>query len=301
MKGFYFLLIMLFLFFSCSSAPKRVMLVTDSTNLAYSRLEEADASIVSGKFERAYNQLSSAYSLALSVDNTVLLCKIVLSGIVLKIANPDFIDALDESETSVVQNESFLSLSKDELLVFAKKLASRSSEQNTLSSLCSVYDVRIQLENEKTLSEGNISSQNMNVYLALLEKAKPALSKEAFYLAYLYRTMGEVCMAGGKFGEAQKNYSEAAKIHTKERYLNEIGLDWYCVARAYSQGGNKKAAVDAILTALKYDRDAENTRGIAADYMAYSKILLKGSVSDEEKLLSEELGRWSEKILASGK
>ncbi|WP_294429537.1 hypothetical protein [uncultured Treponema sp.] len=289
------------LFVSCSSAPKRVMLVTDNTNLAYSRLEEADASIVSGKYDRAYNQLSSAFNLALSVDNPALLCKITLSGIVLKISNPELDKAQDESEGAVEQNESFLSVSKEELLVLAKKLAGRSSEQKNLSNLCSVYDVRIQLENEKNLSDGRISSENMKAYLSSLEKAKPALSKEPFYLAYLYRTFGDVCMAGGKYSDAQIYYSEAAKIHTKERYLMEIGLDWYCVARAYSQGGNKKAAVDAILTALKYDRDAENTRGIASDYMAYSRILLKGNVTKEEKALSDELCAWSEKILKAGK
>ena len=288
MKGFAFLPLSIFLFVSCSSAPKRPMLVTDNTNLAYSRLEEADSSIVAGKFERAYNQLSSAYSLALSVDNSSLLCKIVLSGIVLKISNPEFFEKENSSISEDEKNtESFLLLSNEELLIHAKKLADRSSEQKKLSALCSVYEVRLRLENEKALSEGKISSQNMNRYLSSL--------------AYLYRTMGDVCMAGGNWSGAQKNYTEAAKIHTKERYLIEIGLDWYCIARSYSQAGNKKAAVDSILTALKYDRDAENTRGIAADYMAYSKILIKGSVSEEEKALSEELARWSEKILASEK
>ena len=104
-------------------------------------------------------------------------------------------------------------------------------------------------------------------------------------------------MAAGMYDAAQKNFAEAARIHTNDRYLVEIGLDWYCLARAYSLGGKKSDAISAIQSALKYDKDAENTSGIASDYIAYSKILLKDNPTDEEKKLSEELALWGEKIL----
>ena len=51
----------------------------------------------------------------------------------------------------------------------------------------------------------------------------------------------------------------------------------------------------------KYDKDAENTCGIASDYLAYSKILLKGNPTEEEKKLAEEVEKWSEKILMTEK
>lgn len=274
--------------FSCSSAPKRIMLVTESTNLGYSQLDSANDAISSGNYSRAFNQLSSSYGLALSVDNTALLCKIALSGIVLKIACPDLSEIIPAiSLENSAESKSFLNQSNDELLEFAKKMASRSdeTEKKQLLSLSSVYEARILLSDG---SSPDISS---------LENAKSALTKEPYYLAYLYRTLGDICMAGENYADAQKNYAEAAKVHTKERYLLEIGMDYYCLARSYSQDGKKQEAISAILTALKYDKDAENTAGIAADYQAYSKILLKGNPTEAEKSRSEEFSAWAEKIL----
>lgn len=304
MKKHRFLIpLILFVFVACSSAPKRIMLVTENTNFSYSQLENANASIVEGKYARAYSLLSSAYNLALSVDNTELLCKIMLSGVVFKIACPNLAELIPATELeNSAASKSFLTQTKEELLASAKNLANRSNEKEkkSLSNLCVIYDVRVQLENEKASSSELISSQNEKTYLAMLETARSGIAKEPYYTAYLCRTKGDVCMAAGDFQNAQKNYAEAAKIHTKERYLVEIGLDWYCLARSYSLGGKKNEALSAIQTALKYDKDAENTAGIASDYLAYSKILLKGNPTEEEKKLSAELSAWSEKILVAG-
>ncbi|MBQ8013124.1 MAG: hypothetical protein IJ257_01830 [Treponema sp.] len=302
MKGLrHFFLLYLFLFIACSSSPKRIMLVSDSSNVAYSQLEEANNSIIAGKYSRAYNLLSSGYNLALSVDNTDLLCKILLSGIVYKISSPEK-SSLPQGSDSVspAESESFLLQHKESLLSQAKKLAGRSESKKLLSDLCAVYDVRIRLENEKLAENGRIDSGKKNDWLSVLDDVQPGVSKESYYHAYLYRTKGDVCMAGGDYSLAQDYYAEAAKIHTKERYLLEIGLDWYCLARACSLGGKKSEALSAIQTALKYDKDAENSLGIASDYLACSKILLKGNPSEEDKKLSAELALWSEKILRAG-
>lgn len=297
MKKWVALFAAVFVFLSCSSAPKRIMLVTDKSNLAYSQLEAANTSIAEERYSRAFSLLTSGYSLALSVDNTELLCKILLSAVVFRLSCPnlaDFVPAADLDHTAA--HESFLVQSKEELLAQAQKCAARSADKQVFSALCSVYEVRVLLENEKSELEGRISAQSARKYAAALDAARPSVAKEPFYLAYLLRTGGDVCMAGGDYASAQQNYREAAKIHTKERYLSEIGLDWYCVARSCSLEGQKAEAVSAIQTALKYDKDAENSRGIAADYRAYAKILLRGSPSEEERELSRELEAWAQKI-----
>lgn len=278
------------------------MMVTETRDLSYSQLDEANSSIASENYVRAFNQLSSAYNLALSIDNTELLCKISLSGIILKINCPNLseaVPALDFENAS--ESKSFLSGTKEEILEYAKKFASRSDEKSRaiLSDLCVIYEVCVNLENEKislAAGESKISAQNAKKYVSMLENIKSSVSKEPYYEAFSERTMGEVCMAGGDFESARMHYEEAAKIHTKNRYLPEISLDWYCAARASSQNNDKSAAVTAIKMALKYDKDAENTRGIASDYLAWSKILLKGNPTEEEIRLSEELAEWSKKI-----
>ena len=297
-----FLGLVFFLFSSCSSS-KRIMLVSDMSNLAYSELEEANQCIISGKYDRAEDLLNSAFKKAWSVDNTELLCKVMLSGIVLKISTPIVEDEGEAAQKESQSLTSFLYSSPEEILSDTKKLAGRHGDKNTknfLSNLCLIYEVRVNIEKEK--SQGNLlSSQNIPLYLSIIDAAEKNISKEPYYLAYAYRTRGDVCLYAGDYSQAEKNFQEAAKIHTKERYLYEIPLDWYCIARSFSLAGKKNQAVDAILTALKYDKDAENTCGIASDYLAYSKILLKGNPTEEEKKLAEEVEKWSEKILMTEK
>ena len=285
--------------FSCSSAPKRVMLVNDVSNVAYSQLDLGNRSIIEENYDRAAASLASAYRLALSVDSTDLLCKVLLSTIVFKIACPSVDELM--AAPSLERTSPFMFLPNEEILAQAKRLASRASERELLLSLCSVYEVRILLEGEAAGSDdGGIEARSMSLYLSSLAEARKKVSKEAYYLAYLSRTAGDVCMAGKDYAGAQKHFLEAAKIHTKNRYLIEIGLDWYCLARAYSLGGRKSDAVSAIETALRYDKDAENNHGIASDYMAYSKILLRGSPDEEERRLAEELASWGRRILLAG-
>lgn len=293
-------LLFLCLLSACSSAPKRVMLVSDVTNAAYSQLDEANKRIIEGNYVRAYNLLTGAYKRALSVDNAGLLCKISLSGVVLKISNPSLPEGNPdaEEEDDGFPSGSFLDLPVESIMSQAEKFARRSdsSERAFLESLCLVYEVRMLLESERASSGDGVVS-NPSSYLSKLDSVKKTVSKEPYYYAHLWRTQGDVFMASGRYLDAQKSFAEAAKIHTKERYLVEIGLDWYCIARSYSMAGRKSDALLAIQTALKYDRDAENSTGIAADYKAYAKILLKGTPSEEDKKLAEELDAWSEKIL----
>lgn len=285
------------LFFSCSSAPQRSMMITEKAELAYSRLDEANRNIIREDYDRAFSLLTDSYTLALAVDNVEVMCKTALSGIIFKIACPDF--KIDLSDRSAEQ--SFLVDSKEKILSNARKLTLRSnkSERNLLICLCDVYEARILFENEKNSSGGHISRENAASYLKKLDAAKSTVSGEPYYYAYLFRTKGDICMASSLYDDAKENYEEASKIHIKNRYLIEIGMDWYCVARACSLGGKKKEAVEAIQNAIKYDKDAENTIGIALDYKAYSKILLRGSPSEEEMILAAELHEWGEKILGT--
>lgn len=297
--GFSILVSAVLIFSACSSAPQRTMLVTEKANLATSRLDEANASLIKEEYDRAFNLLTDSYSMALAVDNVEVMCKAEFSGIIFKIACPDFQIELGNTASE----RSFLLDSKEKILADAKKLTARAnqSEKALLSSLCDVYETRILFENEKKYAGGRIHEENSALYLKKLDSAKSSVSKEPYYHAYLFLTMGDVCMASEKYDSARSYYEDAAKIHIKNRYLTEIGMDWYCVARACSLGGRKSEAVEAIQNAIKYDKDAENTIGIASDYKAYSKILLRGEPTEEEKLLAAGLYEWGEKIMSTVK
>ena len=130
------------------------------------------------------------------------------------------------------------------------------------------------------LSKGG---SNFLIYENYLRNAEKALAKEPYYLAHSYRAFGDVYIRSKKYDLAVENYSKAAAIHTKNRYLFEIGTDWYGAARAYSLSGKKAEAISAMENALKYDRDSENSSAIAFDYFALAKIQMKGSVSVDDK------------------
>ena len=273
------------------------MMVTEKTEMAYSRLDEANRCIIREDYDRAFTLLTDSYTLALAVDNVEVMCKTALSGIIFKIVCPDY--EIDLSERSA--EWSFLIDTKEKILANARRLTARSNknERNLLIYLCDVYETRILFENEKKSSDGKISKENAVSYLNKLDSSKSTVSAEPYYYAYLFRTKGDICMAASLYDQAKANYEEAARIHSKNRYLIEIGMDWYCVARACSLGGKKNEALTAIQNAIKYDKDAENTIGIALDYKAYSKILLRGEPTEDELLLSAELYEWGEKILST--
>ncbi len=277
----------------CSSAPKRTMLVTDTYTLAWSKLETANNSLLAGEVLKARALLSESYTLAQTIDNAPLLCKITLSGIVCKILAEQQSTALNQEQSA--ENHTFMEESLDSLLKNARTFATISEDKDFLLSLCSVYGVRIQLEDEK-MSKTTLSQSDKNNLLSTLNSAEKSVSKEPYYAGYLKRTQGDLLMNLKDYSSAEKAYLEAAALHTKNRYVYEIGLDYYSAARACSLGGDKTGAVRAIENALKYDRDAENSLALAADYLAYSKILLKGTPTAQETAMAKNLEERSAQI-----
>lgn len=303
-KNLIFLLFFLLFSFliSCSSAPKRAMVVTDTYELAYSRLESANEDLLSGKLQNARMNLSQSYNLALSIDNAPLLCKVCLSGVSYKILESQVQNqnetenqnSNEESQKISAYSKSFLDEKIDFVLGEAKSAANRSTDRKPLLDLCKVYEVQknlVDLDSDKTFDGKNL--------LAILDSSEKSVSKEPYYLGYLERTRGDVFMKMNDFEGARKSYLSAAEIHRKSRYIYEIGLDYYKAARASSLSGDKKNAVSAIENALKYDRDAENSAAISLDYLAYSKILLKGNPMEEDVKKAESLKNLSEKIAAA--
>lgn len=275
------------------------MVVTDTYELAYSLLESANEDLLSGNLQNARMNLSRSYNLALSIDNAPLLCKVCLSGVSYKILESQIQNENqnlnEENKKKSAFSKSFLDEKIDFVLDEAKSAANRSADRKSLLDLCKVYEVQknlADLNSEKTFDGKNL--------LAALNSSEKSLSKEPYYLGYLERTRGDVFMKMNDFSSARKSYLSAAEIHTKNRYIYEIGLDYYKAARASSLSGNKENAVSAIENALKYDRDAENTAAISLDYLAYSKILLKGNPAEEDVKKAESLKNLSEKIAQAG-
>ncbi|MBR0486605.1 MAG: hypothetical protein IJJ70_02720 [Treponema sp.] len=305
-RSLFVLAVLLVLFSGCSSSPKRAMLVTDVSDSASVIYENANAELIGGNIQNAGAHLQQAYNLALSVDDTDLLCRISLSAIIYRLTNSDdgmsaselnpvlqLAKKTDSDEDFDVSDTPFYGLSAQDLLEMAKKYASRSTKKEVLGAVCPIYDLKIQLAKKNPLI-------NFNEKLNELNASEKKLSSEAYYLAFLKRTQGDLYAFNKDYNRATDAYLEAAKIHLKNRYVSEIGLDYYSAARMASLSNNKNLAVEYIQTALKYDRDAENTSAIASDYNAYGLILLKGTPSDSDKKLARDLISWASDIYRAG-
>lgn len=264
--------VILLLTAACSSAPKRTMERTDISDSAYSRLEAANTALAHGDYQSAKQDFDTAYNEAISIDNADLLTKVCLSRI---------------SYVLVTQDGNVKDLIEE-----AKSYAARSSDIQRLNSLCVLYDARLLLLQEEDSSLSNAWN--------LCTECEEGLQKDSLYLAYLYRTRGEILLAQKKYAESEKHFSDAAELHIKERYLSEIALDWYFLARACAAQQKKTEAIEALEQALKYDRLDENTAGLGADYYALAVVLNSGNPSSQEKEKAKEYALFSAKIYAAG-
>src|SRR5574344_1548777 len=168
-------LIFTFVLLGCSSAPKRTMERTDITDSSYSRLSLANTELSKGDFVPAKNDLDFAYNAALSVDNADLLTKVCLTKITLETASSsENKDELNKKCTSYLQE--------------AEEYAARSTNAELYNSICELYKSRILLND----------LSNLDKALSICNEIEKNLSNEKQYLAYMYRTRGEIYLAQKK-------------------------------------------------------------------------------------------------------
>lgn len=252
-----------FLLFSCSSTDKRSMADYTIRNQASSDLDLATKNILCARYSAAKKNLDSAYQKALSVDDSSLLCMIDFSYI--------------SYELSQGTDEQAVQKAKDHLAE-AKWFASVSGLES-LKEIARLYEARI------LLAENDFAKA-----LSIAEENPKVLEKDYYYKAFRERLKGDIYKARKNYDSAEDAYKKAIELHTKNRYLVEIGLDWYKLAQVNSLKGDKNKAIESMENAIKYDRDAENSVALGLDYHAYGLILVKGKPSKEE--IQKALKSW---------
>ena len=167
----------------------------------------------------------------------------------------------------------------------AQEFARRTTRADVLAAICAVY------EQKNAITKRGARADFSGAHAAL-KTSEERLAKEPYYLAFLYRTRGDVYEMQQNYAQADASYRAAAELHVKNRYLYEIGIDWYSAARVRSLAGNKEAALEAMENALRYDRDAENT--------PIARILVKGTPSEQEKSRAVRSALWAAEIYEAG-
>lgn len=265
------------------------MVFYDTYNLASATFQKANSSIYGGKLDEAEERLSSAYSLALSVDAKDLLTRICLSGITLNL------NCLTKTglKTGGSFTGRFLGLESVKLLELAEDYARLSEKADFLLAVCRIFSAELVIAS-------NPSVKLVDDAVAELYSAQKNLSGDSYYLGCSFRVLGDLFVAKKDFAAAENSYLSAVKLHSRSRSVSDLAVDWYYIARCRSLGGKKTAAIQAIDSALMYDRNAENSFGIASDYFAKAKIVLKFAESDAERREAARLFKWSCKVFEAG-
>ena len=252
------------LFTACSSAPKRSMQVSTIYSSAAEMIESANGSILTGEYEKAAFFLTAAENQAMSIDNYDLLSAVALARCSLCLSyNPP---KIEQAENQVALAQGYI------------KNCTNPVKQKSIVELSKV---RVEVAKAGLDQDGNAVSYTS--HLSKLEENKKGVKGDPYYETQFVEVSGDVYKLGGKYADADKAYTAAAKGFTDNRYLSEIGICWYKAAQVRSLGGNKDSALAAMEQAIYYDRAAENSMALGTDYYAVGLILLKGNPNSTEK------------------
>jgi len=247
------------IFSACSSSPKRAMQINTVYSACKSTLENANSAILGGNYDKAKAMLSQAQTQAISIDNYDLLISVNLAyvSLCLSMNPPDTEAAMDYLEAAC----GFIPFS---------------AYNDHNKALCTMAKLRIAIAN-------NSVSLDFNGLLKELKEAQKELGSDPFNQAQCMSILGDLYRIKNDYANAEKAYTDAAKLFTSERYLSEIGITWYKIAQNRSLSGNKKGALEALNTAIYYDRCAENSMALGSDYYIKGVILLKGKATAKER------------------
>ena len=235
------------------------MSITTVQDSCKDTIETANSCILNGKYEQAEELLNQARSQAISIDNYDLLLSVSLARVSLFLSyNPP---AIDKARQYLQQSY---------------ELTGNTKNKNESELLCAMAEARI-------LIAQNDVQANFNRLVDKIDDAKKVFKDNPYNHAQCDSILGDLYRLSGKYKEADKIYNEAAKLFTDQRYLSEIGITWYKIAQNHSQSGNKKEALEALNKAIYYDRCAENSMALGADYYIKAVILLKGNPAEAEK------------------
>ena len=77
------------------------------------------------------------------------------------------------------------------------------------------------------------------------------------------------------FRQAINVLEKVADLHVSKNYFEDAAYDLYMLSSVYSRSGDNEKAITTLQQALENDRKAENSWGLAADWLAIAKIQKK--------------------------
>jgi tetratricopeptide (TPR) repeat protein len=249
--------------FSCSSKPKNTGDIVTLRTQTEKELAVANREAGRGSYEVARGLLEECSRKAVVTDDWGLIIRCGLS-----LGNVLF---------SIGDNEGAFS-EWDKAVRLAEKHGNRE-----LLSVSKIYKARGELLSGDSLAQ---------TVLDEVTREAANIKNDKLYLAFSWQVRGLSYRALGSFREAEDALKKSLAIHESEKYLDNASYDWYTIASVRSLAGNTRGAIEALESAIKLDRRAENSWGLAANWRAMGDVYRKAGdtqAADEAYLRAKEI------------
>jgi len=250
-------------FLGCSSAPSRPSDIFTDRDMALKQLNLATYTANRGRFQDALLILEEARRLAVSADDPALRIK-----------------------TSLSRGNFLFSLGRQTHAFFQWEIAAREAEASgeaVLAALARIYTIRarlIMLESNESLPGVSSTVEELR---AAIDKEMTAVRSDNIATAAAYITLGLAEKQSGRWAEAESAMRRALDIHERNRFLEDAAYDWFLIASIRSVAGNYDGALDALRTAIAFDRRTENGYGLASSWQAIADVNLKAGRPNESR------------------
>jgi tetratricopeptide (TPR) repeat protein len=238
-----FVLLVLIVLNSCSSAPKNTGDIYHLRTLAEKELELGNSEAGRGNFEVALSLLNECKRRAILVDDMSLLirCGFSLGNVLFTIGRMD--EAFAEWNEAVARAQVF---GNSELLAAGR-----------------IYYAR------GRLLAGGASAQSI---LNEVNREAANIKNERLFIALSWQVRGLALRELGSFREAEDAVRRSLEIHEREMYLENASYDWFLIGSIRSLSGNFSGALQALDASIAIDRRIENSWGLGASWRAKGDV-----------------------------
>jgi tetratricopeptide (TPR) repeat protein len=227
---------------SCSTPPKNPGDVYSLRKQAETHLELGGKDADRGSFETALLKLDEAMKLAIAVDDPSLRIRVGLS-----------------------RGNVLFSLGRGEEMAEAWNNALGEAERIGNSELAAVS--RIHIARGKLLLTERVEDMPA-VAQSVRDEVNRNLAqiKDRYYTAFAWTIVGLAERELERFTQAEAAVRRALEIHEKDNYFELAAYDWFLIATFRSLSGNHRGALQALESAIAFDRRVENSWGLAGDW-----------------------------------
>jgi tetratricopeptide (TPR) repeat protein len=237
------------LFLGCSSAPQPTGDVYADRDDAVAQMNSANRAASRGQYDNALNLMEEARRLAVGSDDPNLRVRtsIGMGDILFSMGDHD--NAFEAWENAINEGDA--------------------SGDTVLASLARIYAIRAKLV---MLTNGMGTDAGAEELKAQLNAEMAAVRNNEIYSATAYITLGLAEKALGRWTEAESAVRQALNIHEKNHRLEDAAYDWFLIASIHSVAGDYDKALEALGTAISFDRRAENGFGLASSWEAVGDV-----------------------------